>query len=393
MERPSPGSGQRRVAIVGVGFTPFRPVSPELSYKELTYEAAVRAYADAGIDPRRDVDSFVTLAEDYTEGTSIFDEYTPDQLGGALRPVHTIAAEGLFGVAAAVMQLLTGQFDTVVVEAHSKASNVLTPHHITAYALDPVFARPLGFHPHAVAGMEMARFLHESGATREACARVAVKNRRNALANPVAAFGASLSLEEALQAPPAFEPLTEADISRSADGAVVLVLAAEEVARRLPQRPVWIRGVGWASDSPNLETRDWGQAIYADLAARMAYKQAGIMEPAREIQLAEVDDTFSYKELQHLEALGLCEKGRAGALAEAGHFNRGGSLPVNVSGGSLGQGHLGEATGLAKLAELVLQLRGQAGPRQVAGVGTAVAQSWRGVPTATGAVVVVGGER
>ena len=164
-----------RVAIVGVGVTAFRPVSPELSYRELMYEAAVRAYADAGIDPRTDVDSFVTSAEDFNEGTSIFDEYTPDQLGAMLRPMHTITADGLNSVAAAHMQIQTGAFDVVVVEAHSKASNVLTPDQVTAYAMDPVYTRPLRFHPNAIAGLEMSRFLEESRATREQCGLVTVK--------------------------------------------------------------------------------------------------------------------------------------------------------------------------------------------------------------------------
>ncbi len=103
-----------RVAIVGVGWSGFRPVTPEVSYKELTYEAAVQAYADAGIDPRRDVDSFVTVAEDFIEGTSIFDEYTPDQLGATLRPMHTICGDGLHGLATAYMLIRTGRYDVVV---------------------------------------------------------------------------------------------------------------------------------------------------------------------------------------------------------------------------------------------------------------------------------------
>jgi acetyl-CoA C-acetyltransferase len=82
------------VAIIGVGWSGFRPVTPEVSYKELMYAAAVRAYADAGVDPRKDVESFVTVAEDFHEGTSIFDEYVPDQLGAVLKPVQTIAGDG-----------------------------------------------------------------------------------------------------------------------------------------------------------------------------------------------------------------------------------------------------------------------------------------------------------
>jgi acetyl-CoA C-acetyltransferase len=115
-----------RVAIIGIGWSGFRPISPELSYKELMYEAASRAYNDAGVDPRKDVESFITVAEDFHEGTSIFDEYTPDQLGAVLKPMHTITGDGLHGLATAYMLVKTGQFSIVAVEGHSKASNILT---------------------------------------------------------------------------------------------------------------------------------------------------------------------------------------------------------------------------------------------------------------------------
>ena len=106
----------KNVAIVGIGYTSFRPLTPDVSYKELMYEAAVKAYEDAGIDPRRDVDSFVTVAEDFHEGTSIFDEYVPDQLGGVLKPVQTITGDGLHGLATAYMLIRTGMFDIVALE-------------------------------------------------------------------------------------------------------------------------------------------------------------------------------------------------------------------------------------------------------------------------------------
>ena len=123
-----------RVAIIGAGWSGFRPSTPDVSYKELMYEAAVRAYADAGVDPRVDVDSFVTVAEDFHEGTSIFDEYTPDQVGAVLKSMHTIPGDGLHGLATAYMMVRTGQFDIVALEAHSKASNILTLPEITAHA-------------------------------------------------------------------------------------------------------------------------------------------------------------------------------------------------------------------------------------------------------------------
>ncbi len=378
-----------RVAVVGVGWTGFRPVSPEASYKELMYEAATRAYADAGINPRADVDSFVTVAEDFHEGTSIFDEYVPDQLGAAQRPMHTITGDGLHGLAAAVMQVLTGRFRIVVVEGHSKASNILTLPEITAYAMDPVLNRPLNAHPIAVAALEADRYLHETGTTRAHCAAVVAKNRRNALGNPAAAYGAEVGVEQVLGAEAVASPLSRLEISDHADGAIVMVLADAEAARRLSPHPVWIHGVGWANDSPTLESRSWGRAVYAERAAAMAYRMAGIDDPAAAIHFAEVDDTYAFKELQHLEALGLCGRGQAGPMTADGATGPRGRLPVNVSGGSLGGGHLLDAAGLARALEVVLQLRGQAGPRQLRGVTTGVAQSWRGVPTTSGAVAVL----
>src|ERR671925_494951 len=128
-----------RVAIVGVGHAGFASMTPGLSYKELTFEAAVRAYDDAGVDPRKDVDSFVAVSEDFWEGTSIFDEYVPDQIGGALRPVHTVSADGLFGLATAVMLIRSGAAQVVAVEGHSKASDILSLGSIHQFAMDPVY--------------------------------------------------------------------------------------------------------------------------------------------------------------------------------------------------------------------------------------------------------------
>jgi acetyl-CoA C-acetyltransferase len=378
-----------RVAVIGVGWSGFRPVTPELSYKELIYEAAVKAYADAGVDPRRDIESFVTVAEDFYEGTSIFDEYTPDQLGAVLKPVHTIGGDGLHGLATAYMLIRTGQFSVVAVEGHSKASNILTLPQVISYAQDPVLNRPLRFNNHFIAGLEMNRYLFETGTTPEQCAAVIVKNRKNALTNPSAPFGADLTLEDVLSGAPTAWPLNSHQIAHHADGAVVMVLASEDRVHSFTDDPVWISGVGWCNDSPALENREWGEAIYAREAARMAYHQAGILNPGKAIDFAEVDDIYGYKELQSLEAMGFFQRGEAGRATEAGYTRPDGELPVNVSGGSQGMGDLLDANGLARALEVVLQLRGEAGARQLKAVSTGLAQSWRGVPSSSGAVVIM----
>jgi acetyl-CoA C-acetyltransferase len=377
-----------RVAVIGVGWAGYRPVTPEVSYKELMYEAAVKAYDDAGIDPRKDVDSFITVAEDFIEGTSIFDEYVPDQLGAVLKPVHTIGGDGLHGIATAVMLIKTGQADIVVVEGHSKASNVLTLPHIVAYAQDPILNRPLNWETDFVAGLEMNRYLYESGISLEQCAMVVMKNRRNALRNPLAAHGADLTLDEAMGGDPIAWPLLDRHTARYADGAIVLVLASEKVSENLSPHPVWVTGVGWCNGSAALESREWGYLPYVRSAADMAYSQAGIGQPNLDLDFVEIDDIYAYKELQTLEALGICDPGQAGALTEAGGTEMYGELPVNPSGGCLGMGDLLDANGLARALEVVLQLRGEAGMRQLDEVEIGLAQAWRGVPTTSSAVAI-----
>ena len=218
---------------------------------------------------------------------------------------------------------------------------------------------------------------------------IAAKNRRNALDNPRAAYPADLAAEDVNDSTPVFWPLRELEIAGRADGCVVVVLAAEDRVPDLSEGPVWVLGVGWSSGSPTLESRVWGEADSVRAAAERAYSMAGIDDPAEQIDLAEVDDIYAFKELMHLEALGLADLDELAGLVEDDELEPEGELPVNVSGGAIGQGNLFEANGLARVLECVEQLRGEAGERQIEDAAVAVAQSWRGVPTTSAAVAVL----
>jgi acetyl-CoA C-acetyltransferase len=342
--------------VAGVGWSGFAPTTLGTSYKELMFEAARGAYADAGIDPRTEIDSFVCCSEDIEEGTSIFDEYVPDQLGAVQRPVQTVASDGLFGVATAAMLIRSGVAATVAVESHSKASDVVSLGRVDRFAMDPVLNRPLGVSATALAGLEMRRWLHVTGRSEAECADVAARNRAHATANTRASYA------DRRDPTPVFDPLTREQIAEPADGCVVLVLTTEE---RTPAGGVFVDGIGWSQDAPSVESREWDRAAAAERAARAAYDRAGI-EPG-DVGVAEVDDTFAYKQLQHLDALGL-----AGLEDDR----------VNVSGGALGEGHLREANGLARALAVIERLR--AGDAEVG-----VAQSWRGVPSTSAAVAVM----
>jgi len=365
-------------------------MTPGLSTRELMFEAASRAYEDAGIDPRKDVQSFICCTEDFWEGISITDEYMPDQLGAVLKPLCTISSDGIVGLATACMHIMSGIADVAVVESHSKISDVLNPDEISSFALDPIYDHRINADPRFVAGLEMVRYLKETGTKRDYCAQVAVKNKKNALLNPRGVHGANLDKRAVLNSKVVASPLTELESSKTIDGSIVFVLASAQKAKKLGDHTVWINGIGWSSDTPWIEDRDMAKAAYAEQSVARAYKMAGVRNPATYFDLAELDDTYSYKELQSLEALKLAGKGKAGKMVESGTFNRDGRLPVNASGGSLGVGNLLEATGLHRVLEAVLQLRGQAGRLQIPKVKKAVVQSWRGIPTATGAVAVLG---
>lgn len=358
----------RKVAIIGIGQSQTGSITLDLSYKELMFQAAIRAYHDAGIKSRDDVDSFICCSEDFLEGTSITDEYVPDQLGGMQKSVCTIGGSGLHGIVNAYMQIATGAIDVVLVEAHSKVSDVLTLPNILEFGFDPIYNR-LGINPHFIAGIEMNRFLHENKLRREHCAEIVVKNKRNALDNPIACYSGNLKVEDVLGSEIISYPLSKLDIAQPADACTVVLLVSKDNVRN-KERAVWIRGAGWCNDGYSLEGRDFGRATYTEKAAEFAYKHAKLTP--KQIDFAEVDDTYSYKELQHVKALKLSDK-----------------TPVNISGGSLGVGYTFDNSGLLRLAEVVTQLRCEASKRQIKKSEIGLAHAWRGIPTSSSAVVIL----
>lgn len=380
----------KEVAIVGVGCSKFDSITSGLSYKEMMYEAAVHAYSDAGIDVRNDAGSFICCAEDFWEGNSISDEYMPDQIGAKLRPLFTVSGDGLLGLAHAYMHVMSGVSDIVVVESHSKLSDVTSKSLVEDLAFDPYLGRIAGINPKYLAGLEMRRYLGESKNTHRDCASVVVKNKKNALRNPRAVYGDNLTTEDVLRSEEVASPLTSREVSEPSDGSVVVVVASAGKARRLStkngNRPVWISGISWFSDTPNIEEMDLGHALYASSSASRAYSMARVKKPQSQIDFAEVDDTYAYKELEHIEALGFAKN--AGKFISSGRGDADGQLPINVSGGSLGMGYFIEATPLVRVYESVLQLRGEAGKMQLDNPKRCVVQSWRGIPTQSGVTAV-----
>lgn len=370
------------VGVIGVGATGFRPALPGVSTRELMFEAAALAYMDAGIDPRKEVDSFITTGEDLWEGWSITDEMVPDQLGGAGRPVCTIPGDGVTGLGNAVMQIESGVAQVVVLEAHSKASDLLDKGAVERLAQEPSLVRPLGMGADTLAALEMGAFFDASGFGLADC-DVAIENsRRSGRANPLASFGSKRRRGVSPGSEVLSSPLRRADKAGYADAAVVVVLASEAWARKSGRESVRVDGVAWSSSLPWFDGGEAAFAGYARDSFRRAARQAGLRGGFRSVDVVEADDTYSFKLLQHLASL-------AGDREEALDVLGGAGPALNPSGGALAVGNLVEAGAVHRLYEAVLQLRGEAGARQVKGARSALVQSWRGVPTATGGVALL----
>lgn len=382
----------RKVAIVGAGLTKFYRNVQETP-KELAFEATKMAL-DSCEMKLSDIDCVVHgTAPDAFDGVHMKGEYLSDGSGGYRKPYmrHFVGGgTGCFSPIHGWFHVASGMFDTCIVVAEEKMSSAY-PHPAGAFLtiFDHTTEQPLYPTLIWIFAIEMNRFMTTYGYKKEDIARVAVKNKKNAMDHPSAQLGAEITVQDVLDSEIMAWPVNRLDISPTSDGAACIILAAEHVARRVTEKPIWIDGVGWALDSAYWTTRDLYYPDYVEVAARQAYKMAGIKEPSKEIHIAEPYDPFTYKELHHIEGLGLCKKGGSVQMLLDGVTQRTGNLPCCPSGGALGVGNPIAATGIMKVIEIFSQLRGEAGKRQVPGKPTCgLAQAW-GDLMQVGTVVVM----
>lgn len=384
--------GYRKVAIIGAGMTKFARYANETP-KELAYEASKMALDSCGMNLSQIDCVSIGTAPDGFDGIHQNGEYLADGSGGWGKPTMRNYVGGGTGVMNPIhgwQHVASGMFDTCLVVSEEKMSSCF-PHPAGAFLTifdhtteQPIFPTLLW-----IFAIEMNRFMNTHGYTKRDIAQVAVKNKGNALDHPCAQLGAKITVQDVLDSELMAWPVNRLDVSPTSDGACAVILAAEHVARRVTEKPVWIDGVGWALDSAYWTTRDLYYPDYVEVAARHAYEMAGIKEPSKEIHVAEPYDPFTYKELHHMEGLGLCKRGESVKLLTDGVTQRTGNLPVCPSGGLLGVGNPIAAAGLMKIIEIFLQLRGEAGKRQIPGKPQCgVAQAW-GDLMQVGTVVVM----
>lgn len=375
----------RRVGVLSVGMMPFSRVLPE-DTKEMVYRVSSDALQLAGLR-RGDVDTVVMgSAADPFNGVHEADKFAVAAATGAGgKAFFRNATSGSTAVSTpslACELVASGLAEIALCVCFEKMSDNENSQKVFNDVYDQGFVRPVGLNVPIQCGLEARAYLHRYGITEEEMAMVSVKNLGNAFSNPYAQRGREISIEDVLESQYISWPVKVLDTSPVSDGARAAIFASESVMRELDDDPVWIRGIGRGADSywyMGRRNDDLGRLDYAYLGAKLAYEMAGIENPSKEVHYAEPYDPFTYKEMQHIEALGLCEEGGAGRFVREGHAYRDGDLPVNASGGLLGEGNPIGA-GMSRFNWCWLQIKGQAGACQVERqVDTAVCTGWGGM--------------
>jgi acetyl-CoA C-acetyltransferase/acetyl-CoA acyltransferase len=370
----------RRVAVIGVGVTKFG--RHDRTSAELFAEAAVEALADAGLEPGAvQALYYGNVVGGETEQQLHCGPQAASILGIPTVPTtrfETACASSHAAFRHAVMEIAAGVSDVVLVGGAERVLNVPTEDSTAyfAYASDAVWEQPLGLTFPGVFALIARAHMTKYGTTEEQMAAVAVKNHRHGALNPKAQFRKEITLEQVLSSARVADPLKLYDCCPFSDGGAAVILASEEVARKRP-RAVWVLASAAASDWMLLgDKRDLSRVPATERAAAAAYRQAGC-RPG-DVDVVELHDCFTIAEIVATEGLGLFEPGTGGIAAEKGWTSLGGKIPVNPSGGLKAKGHPIGATGAAQIAEIVTQLRGEAGQRQVDGARTGLAHTLGG---------------
>ncbi|MHA1607654.1 MAG: thiolase family protein [Candidatus Freyarchaeota archaeon] len=369
-----------KVAIVGVGQTKYEDIERKRkqAYYDMVFEATRKALDDAGID-KGDVDTVVEAAYDLIDGRTISNMYLCTAAAGYLKDESRVAEDGTFALAYAYMRVASGEFDVAVVAAHGNREGPMEL--VSNYIFDPFFYRPVASNYLAGLAMQATRYMAKYEVAEEDAAQVVVKNRGNGVNNPYAHLQSKVSVEDVVNSKIISWPLRELELPPKSTGACALVIAEENMAVRITDMPIWIDGISWSVDTYHVGSKELAELAQVSTAAQRAYKMAGIDDPVRQLDLAEVHDATAFHELMEYEALGFCGKGEGARLVKEGVTAMSGELPVNPSGGALCADPY-PATGLVRVAEAVLQLRGEADKRQVSEAETALVQ---GLSIASGA--------
>lgn len=381
----------RRVGIVAVAKTKYQASRPDVDMAELAYESIEQVVQKSGLTfANNTIDAAVTCSQDLDDGQTISDNRVTDVVGGQGRGEAKVADDGVAALCLAAMQVMSGHYNTILVMAHTKES-ISERRPIENFGFDPICSQGLGLDFLSASAMQARLYMHDYAITPEQCAQVVVKNLKNAKGNRHALTAGDVSTSLVLSSRMLCSPIRELEAKPVVDGSCAMIIADEDTTRKHTDRPVWIKGFGNCYDNHYMGYRNLSRSDSLRMAAQEAYKMAGIKRPSKEIDFAEVSEYYSYQELLWCEELGFCSVGNGGQFIESGASQIGGRMPVNPSGGLL-SGVPVNVAGLDRIAEAVLQLRGEAEGHQVKRARVALAQGFAGACGQLQSVMVLGKE-
>ncbi len=375
----------RRVGICGVAQTPYERDTWHKRFQGMAFEVVQPLLTQTGLTFDRDtgIGMTISVSDDIYDARTISDSGMTDVLGAHFGCEEKVAQEGAQAVYYGVAAIGSGHVDAVMIVGHCKESQPQSRNMVTHLAFDPFYTRPVGLDFCSAAGLQAQAYLARSTITEEQLARIVVRARARAAQNPKTPGLGQVTVDDVISSPMLVDPIRELHASPSSDGAVGLILASENRAHELTDAPVWITGIGNSMDSFFLGDRDLAEPIALRQAAERAYRRAGIDAPKSAFDVIEVSDQYAYQQPLWLEGLGLCPKGRGAELLETDMKER-----INPSGGVLaGNPHI--LGGLVRVAEAALQLRGEAGERQIAAPKRALAHGVMGPAGQFHSVVVL----
>ena len=371
---------RNRVAIIGVGESDIGKV-PYMTGLGLNAQAAKRALDETGLKPS-DIDGLLTaysMTEPYFMLGSVMCEY----LGQ--KPTFT-ASMVVGGASPAIMlkhaaeAIVSGQAEVILCCAgENRATGQTRDQAVAALAAvgHPYYEQPYGTSIPSFYAMITRRHMHEYGTTREQLAQMAVTSRDHAVRHPNAHMTQPITVEEVINSKPIAEPLNILDCCLISDAGGAYIVTNAERAKDLKSDPIYLLGIGEYHTHEHLMCADSLTEFGALQSGRRAYTMAGL--GPEDINFAELYDCFTVVPMIEMEELGLCERGGAGAMVEAGDTKIDARMPVNTHGGMLSHAHAGAAGGLFGIIEAVRQLRGQEGERQVANHDVALVHNEGGI--------------
>lgn len=393
----------RNVGIVGIGYCPqFVSKRRDVSIPEMISEAVDAAFADTGLGPQ-DIDAVIFGNMHTFEGVNMPHLWSVEHIRALGKPVMRIATGGTTGMTAfhaGYYHVASGLHDVVMVvtfEKHSEGDaqvgllGIITPEAAAMMmaGIDLTGAGGMGAQGGGSAGAityQAVSWMQKSGASIEHIDAIAAMERRNAARNPYAHLkDPEATADKIAKTPMISYPIRFGHVCPTTDGATVCILASEEKAAKIADRVAWVWGVASCASDPTTGNliegliTDPAEQMQCVIAAREAYKRAGIEDPKKEIDYVEIYNGFAHQTLMYLERVGMCEVGEAHKLLEKGELEINGRLPVNASGGVVSTNAIGTSA-LNRVTECALQIMGKAGERQVEKeVHKALAHGWGGL--------------